>query len=69
MFIFSAFPRNKVKWHTAVSGISSNMSLGKMLLGLFLREEALLDKFLGDLDGVGRGALAEVVGNAPEVEA
>jgi len=37
--------------------------------GLLLWKEALLDKFLGDLDCVGRGALAEVVGNAPEVEA
>ena len=33
------------------------------------REETFLDEFLGDLDCVGCSSLAEVVGNAPEVEA
>lgn len=32
-------------------------------------QEAFLDKFFSDLDGVGCSAFAEVVCNAPEVEA
>ena len=35
---------------------------------LFLRKEAFLDELFGDLDCVGGGTLAEVVGYAPVVE-
>jgi len=46
-----------------------NMYLSDMTVGLLLRKEAFLDELLGNLDGVGCGSLAEVVGHAPEVEA
>ena len=35
---------------------------------LLLREETFVNEELGNLDGVGGGTLAEVVGNTPEIE-
>ena len=48
--------------------IQSCCCIQSALFRLFSRKETFLDKVLGDLDGVGGGAFAEVIGNAPEVE-
>ena len=35
---------------------------------LFSRKESLLEQNLGNLDGIGSRTLADIVGNAPEIE-